>query len=212
MDPDLPGDIDDQTKISTPDARPATDGREPAELSPGQEVEIDPALIEMFMQQLRDEQRLFLGLVVGLVAGVTGATLWAGIAIATQYQFGIVAVGVGILIGLAVRFSGRGVDRIFGLVAALIAVLACATGNLVIVCDSVGRATIPPAPFWEVMKTLTPEGAAELMRSAVQIPDVFFFFVAVWEAYRFAFRRVSQLELDRMTGVSPDAGPPRPIG
>ena len=70
---------------------------------------IDPAKMAMFNAQLDAEQNLPLGVCGGLLAAVLGAAVWAGVTVATGYQIGWMAVGVGFVVGFTVRLLGKGV-------------------------------------------------------------------------------------------------------
>jgi len=72
---------------------------------------------------------LILGTVVGLLAALVGAGIWAAVTALTQYQIGFMAVGVGFLVGFAVRITGKGHEPIFGVVGAVLALLGCVVGN-----------------------------------------------------------------------------------
>jgi hypothetical protein len=55
-----------------------------------------------------DRTAVVQGLGLGVVAAVVSAWAWAMIVVVTGYRVGIVAVGVALLIGTAVRFGSRG--------------------------------------------------------------------------------------------------------
>src|SRR6266446_4098932 len=75
-------------------------------------------------------ENLPVGFMAGLVAAAVGAGLWALITIVTDYQIAWMAVGVGFLVGWAVRIAGKGTHRAFGMMGALLAFGCCAVGNL----------------------------------------------------------------------------------
>src|SRR5262245_66169208 len=75
-------------------------------------------------------ENLPLGFMAGLLAAAVGAGLWALITIFVGFQIGWMAVGVGFLVGWAVRVAGKGRHRAFGIMGALLALSGCAVGNL----------------------------------------------------------------------------------
>jgi hypothetical protein len=83
------------------------------------------------MRDARSKQNLGLGIVGGLIGAVLGAVIWAAIAFITGYELGLIAILVGFLTGFGVRQLGKGVDPIFGIVAAVLALLGCVLGGLV---------------------------------------------------------------------------------
>lgn len=70
-------------------------------------------------------------LIAGLIGGTIGAAIWAGIAMATQYEIGWIAWGIGLLVGFAVRLAAGAETEGFvpGVLAAVIAVAAIAGGK-----------------------------------------------------------------------------------
>ena len=77
------------------DVDPAND----AEASPEEPV-INEQQAAMLMQTFAEEQNLLMGTVGGLLAALLGAGIWAGVTVATEYQIGWMAVGIGFLVGL----------------------------------------------------------------------------------------------------------------
>jgi len=69
-------------------------------------------------------------LAAGIVAAIVGAAIWAGITVATEYQIGWMAVGVGFLVGIAVRQFGRGSTPVYGVIGAALALVGCVLGNV----------------------------------------------------------------------------------
>lgn len=68
--------------------------------------------------------------VMGAIACVVAGAIWAGITIATGYQIGWIAIGVGFLVGTVIRIAARGSDAlIYGAIGAVFAVLACFLGD-----------------------------------------------------------------------------------
>jgi hypothetical protein len=65
---------------------------------------------------------------LGILAMLLGAALWAVITIVTEHRFGLVAIGVGALVGLTM-FSARPTSTGIAAVAALLTVIGCALGE-----------------------------------------------------------------------------------
>jgi hypothetical protein len=78
----------------------------------------DETKAKMLLQQIRNNQNLSMALVGGLGAAILGSVVWAVITSLTNYQIGFMAIGVGFLVGYAVRRMGQGVDPSFGYVGA----------------------------------------------------------------------------------------------
>src|SRR5690348_8928868 len=87
------------------------------------------ALTEALKKELQKQQDPVYAIVGGLSAALLSAVLWAVITVATKYQIGYMAVGVGLLVGFAVRLFGAGVDQYFGIIGAFFSLLGCLLGN-----------------------------------------------------------------------------------
>lgn len=162
------------------------------------ESSIDPVQQEHVRRRLISQQNLPLGAGAGLVASLVGAAAWAAVTVTTGYQLGIVAIGIGFLVGYAIRVAGRGLRPVFGVVGAALALLGCALGNLVavtaIVADGEGIA------LFDAISRLDPAMAGELMAAFFTPMDLVFYAIAAYEGYQLSFRRLTSEELVRHAG------------
>jgi hypothetical protein len=92
--------------------------------------QMSEAEMRFALNRLREQQNLVAGALVGAAAALVGAAIWAVITALTEYQIGWMAVGVGFLVAYAVRVAGKGIDKIFGVVGALLSLVGCIVGNL----------------------------------------------------------------------------------
>ncbi|GAA4519724.1 hypothetical protein GCM10023191_095620 [Actinoallomurus oryzae] len=67
-------------------------------------------------------------IVLGFLAMILGAALWAVITVVTAHEFSLVAIGVGALVGLTM-FAARPSSTGIALVAALFTIIGCALGE-----------------------------------------------------------------------------------
>ena len=155
---------------------------------------IDPARFQMFLDEIRAEQNLPLALLTGSIAAAIGAGLWTAITVATNYQIGFMAVGVGLLVGVAVRKFGKGIDKPFGIAGAGLSLLGCAVGNLLTACQIF--ANHEEVPLMKVVSSLTPNVAKEIMVATFSPMDLLFYGIAVYEGYRLSFGRLTRDDLD----------------
>jgi hypothetical protein len=118
----------------------------------------------------------------GAAASAVSAAVWAGITALTEYQIGFMAIGVGVLVGFAVRFAGRGIDAAFRALAAFLALVGCAAGNLLAAC--VFFAAAHEVGVERVLEVLDFDLAAHLMRAMFSPMDLLFYAIAVYEAWR----------------------------
>ncbi len=132
-------------------------------------------------------QSLALGFVAGVAAAAVGAALWAAISYTTEYQIGWMAVGVGFLVGIAVRRLGKGTDAMFGIVGGALALAGCLAGNLFTICLVLAREKA--MSLLDVVSRLNFGIVAELMQATFSPMDLLFYGIAIYEAYRFAVVR-----------------------
>jgi hypothetical protein len=129
-------------------------------------------------------ENLPMGFMAGLVAAAVGAALWALITILTGVQIGWMAVGVGFLVGWAIRVAGRGRHSVFGIMGALLALGGCAVGNLLAIVVIAARHF--NVALLEVFTHLTPDVVTSLMEQTFKPMDVLFYGLALLEGYRFS--------------------------
>jgi len=158
--------------------------------------EFDQVKYQMMMQEWKADQNLSFGVVGGIVAATIGAAIWAIITAVTNYQIGWMAVGVGFLVGYAVRISGKGVDKTFGVAGAVLSILGCVMGNLLTACIVISRHQ--DIPVLQLLSRLNPEIAVEILKATFNPMDLLFYGIAVYEGYKFSFRRLSKEELEKL--------------
>lgn len=131
-----------------------------------------------------DEQNFPMGLLAGLVATAVGAGAWMLVTVATNYQIGWMAVGVGFLLGWTVRLAGKGTSTAFGVLGASLALGGCLAGNFFTGCVIASRELGLPAT--SIMAGLTPGATVELMAAMFSPIDLLFYGLAIYQGYRFS--------------------------
>ncbi len=147
-------------------------------------------LSESSKAQLRGQQDVLYAIIGGAAAAIVGALLWAFITVSTKYQIGYMAIGVGLLVGFAVRYYGAGIDKYFGLIGAFFALLGCALGNLFSQVAFIADAE--SLGYFETITLLTPEIIINIFEESFSPMDVFFYGIAGYEGFKFAFRNISE--------------------
>jgi hypothetical protein len=156
----------------------------------------EPTLVEMDLQlqlenrlrQLEFEQNLPLGLLGGLVGMIIAAGLWAAITVITEYQIGYMAIGVGFLVGLGVRYLGKGLNQSFGLCGAGLSLAGCLLGNLLVVLILVSRDL--GMPFMELVELLNVSIVIDIYKETFEVIDLLFYGLAIYTGYRVSFREL----------------------
>lgn len=163
-------------------------------------TEIDALKLQRFRQNIKENQNLSLGLFAGLIAAALGALMWALVTDLTHYQIGWMAVGVGFLVGYFVRRFGQGIDPVFGVMGAVLALAGCMVGNVLSACmllahqESLG--------VLDVLVNLNFTACIELVRVTFHPLDLLFYGIAVYEGYKFSFRQISPQELSGLVKTS----------
>lgn len=98
-----------------------------SEESPAASVSVQP---DSFVTATPPSSNLIFGIIAGGFAALIGAIVWAGITYATNMVIGYIAIGVGFLVGLAMRKFGRGSTQVFGIAGAMLALAGCLLGDL----------------------------------------------------------------------------------
>lgn len=154
---------------------------------------LDASRLCLFRERLQTEQNLLMAVVAGFVAAVSGALFWAVMTVSTNLQTGYMAVGVGFLVGYTVRYAGRGLDTIYGVIGALMALAGCILGNLFSLVGFI--ANDEGLGYFQVLLGIDYSLVPSAMVAAFNPMDLLFYGIAIYEGYRFSFRHISDEEL-----------------
>jgi hypothetical protein len=133
----------------------------------------------------KQAQNLPIAVIAGLVAALVSAGIWAGITIATGYQIGWMAVGVGIVVGLAVR-AGKGVDPIFRWIGAGLALVGCILGNFFTFVGFVAKEF--QVGVFEALQGIDYALVPSAMMEMSSPIDLLFYAIAIYEGHKFAVK------------------------
>jgi len=145
------------------------------------------------LQRLREQENFLLAIVAGVLAALTGAAIWTGVTIVTGYKIGYIAIAVGFIVALAIRFAGKGLGSKFQLLGAILAFLGCAIGNFFTLCYFI--AENEGLGFFQVLTLIDLAAIPELMISTFSGMDLLFYGIAIYEGYRLSLRQLSEPEL-----------------
>jgi hypothetical protein len=160
--------------------------------------EIPEQQLQMALATLRSEQNLPAGIVAGLVAALGGSAIWALTTVLAEYQIGWMAIGVGLVVGFSVRMAGKGIEPIFGAIGAVLSLIGCLIGNLLTM--TYFFAVNEEVAFFDALGQLNLDLAIEIMVVTFDYMDIVFYGIAVYFGYKYAFRQVTQDELNRALG------------
>ncbi|WDI43251.1 hypothetical protein [Bremerella sp. P1] len=124
-----------------------------------------------------------LAIIGGAIAAVVGAAIWATVTLLTGYQIGFMAIGVGFLVGIAVRLAGQGGSPAFGVVGALFALFGCVLGNFLtvigVIADGAG------VGFFEALISFNYAHTFEVLYATFSPMDLLFYGIAIYEGFKF---------------------------
>ena len=143
---------------------------------------------------LRTEQNLVMGALAGSVAALVGAAIWAVVTVASERQIGYMALGVGVLVGFAVRIFGKGIDPVFGYLGGALAFVGCLAGNVLSGCGFIANSR--GMPILDVVSQLNFEVAWAVLSAMSSPMDLLFYGLAIYEGNRFAIRQVTAEEIE----------------
>jgi hypothetical protein len=142
--------------------------------------------------QADSDGNFWAGVLGGVIGAVIGAILWGIISVWLDRQIGWMAVGIGVLVGFGVRFLGKGTSIKFGIAGAILAILGCIAGNVVMIYILFSKEF--GLSLWYVMTNLSASDLFTVIKEAFQWIDILFYILALYTGYRFAFRKVKYRE------------------
>lgn len=143
--------------------------------------------------RFRSEQNLPKAIITGVIVGIVGAVLWGAITVATGYQIGYMAIAIGAIVGISIRFMGKGIDQIFGISGGLIAVLSCLLGNILSIIGFI--ANTENVGYIEALTLFDYSKLIPIMTETFSPIDLLFYGIAAYEGYKLSFRAFTEEEL-----------------
>ena len=180
-----------QQDPETPIDQPAADV---AVASPEAEAPtINADRLNDLMTRLKARENIVMGGIAGLVAALVGAGIWAAITVATNFQIGWMAIGVGFLCGYAVRFMGKGVSDHFGYVGAACALFGCLLGNFFSIVGFIAKEF--SVGFFEVLTQMDYALLPEIMGETFSPIDLLFYGFALYAGYKNSFHQLTEADM-----------------
>lgn len=143
-------------------------------------------------EKLLGEQNFTAAAIAGAVAAVLAAVAFAIVTWKWPFSYGFAAVGIGIMVGAAMQYLGRGIETKFAVLAAIYTVLGCALGIFLreSVTLSPGEGFLPVFALRQDELSLLVDKAAANVSAIV----VVFWLVAVWCAVFLVKRPLSRAD------------------
>ncbi len=158
------------------------------------------------LSKFREYQSMPFAIIGGFGVCLICAYLWAAIMVITNYQVGIIAIGLGLAVGFAVRYFGAGVDYSYSIVGAGLAFLGCMLGNLFAQIGFISQAQ--SLSYLDVVMLLDLSIIKDIMVESFSPMDLIFYAIAAYEGFKFAIRPVEDSDLLDFSENKLDATPP----
>ncbi len=157
-----------------------------------------------------DRESLPFAILGAFDAAVLSALAWAAVTVLTKYQIGYMAVGVGALVGVSVRYFGQGRGAVYRALSVAFALAGCVFGNYL---SQVGFYLAESGEgLLEVVLSLRPAQAPQILAESFSPLDLLFYGLAVFQAWKYAAPPETTLEIDASaedgSAANPGTGSP----
>ena len=128
-----------------------------------------------------------LGISAGVVAALLGAAIWMAVTVMTGFQIGYVALGIGALVGYAIRVAGKGSTIPFGVAGAVLTLLGCVLGQAAATVQLAAKAG--NITFFQMLSAVDP---VTLLTSVLEnsSPITYFIYaIGIYEGYKLSINR-----------------------
>ncbi|TAL34807.1 MAG: sel1 repeat family protein [Alphaproteobacteria bacterium] len=155
-----------------------------------------PSLSPHLIERVRREQNFPFAIFAGIGGALVGTVAWMVVTVSTGWDIGIMSVVTGLAVGLAVRKTGKGIDKKFGFLAAACALLGCVIGDIVSANVLIGASRHTPASLeFFSRQSAAPDTQAYtrwfrgdwLNTDWFKVDDLLFYGIAIYVAYKNAF-------------------------
>ncbi len=143
-------------------------------------------------ENLISEQNFAAAVIVGAVATLLAAAIYGITTSLWDFSYGFAAAGIGIAVGIAMQYLGRGIKMKFAVAASVYTIAGCVLGNVFRVVMHLARENaISPL---DVFRSNAFSVLIGWSVSYVSFVDLVFWFVAVWFAVFLVKRPLSHSE------------------
>ncbi|BAO76940.1 hypothetical protein [Winogradskyella sp. PG-2] len=158
--------------------------------------EITAQISNETLEKLKSEQSLPAAIFAGIFIGFLAAITWAAITVATNMKIGLVAIAIGAAVGLGMRYFGKGLDPIYGICGAIIAIISSFFGDILsIVGFAANEAQLG---YFEALTRFDYSQMFSIMSEIASPMNLIFYAIAAFEGYKFSFRQFTQKDLYKL--------------
>ncbi len=124
-------------------------------------------------------------IIAGGVAAFICSVIWAVITVLTGYQVGLMAIGVGLFVGIGVGTFGSGDDISFGTIGAVLSLFGCLFGNLLSICAFISRNPQNPSFFSVLFDVIFHfDKLKSVFAAHFQLIDLLFYAIAIVAGFK----------------------------
>lgn len=168
---------------------------------------MDPAQLEALNDRLEQEQRPVGAIFAGGVTTILSLTLWTALSISTGQRLTVLSIPMGILIGLSIRFGGKGITPLFRWIGTGFALGGCLIGTLATLATHYAQDT--GLVYGDALAQILGSGslAFQLSRQTVAPIDLIFYALTIYESRKLALRKLSAKDIAPLAvqSAEPDA-------
>ncbi|MCW5962376.1 MAG: hypothetical protein KIS76_19605 [Pyrinomonadaceae bacterium] len=164
-------------------------------VSQSSDAGISAARYEQMVRDVRAKQSFGMAIVGGFAAAVIAAFVWALVTYITNFQIGYMAIGVGFLVGLAVRHLGKGVDTKFGIVGCAFALFGCVLGNFLTSIIVAWRTEGVDLGSILLVILTSPAIIVEVFTATFSPIDLLFYGIAIYAGFRYGIMEMPEEEM-----------------
>jgi uncharacterized membrane protein YeaQ/YmgE (transglycosylase-associated protein family) len=124
--------------------------------------------------------------VVGVVAMLAGAALWALVTVLTRMELGLMAIVVGFVVGLGIQKVRKRPNKNFGILGAVLALVGCLLGNALSFVAFAAQQS--GGSFTAVLMTVSSASLLSAMAQNFAAMDLLFYGIAIYEGFKFGSR------------------------
>jgi hypothetical protein len=126
---------------------------------------------------------IVLAILAGIIAAVIGSGIWMGVEVGLNLKSGIVALGVGALVGFTIRFAGHGSSPVYGIIGAVLTLAGCLGGEILTVLYA---AATPQQGMLDLARSADYVQMIQTIVSQFNAIDYIIYAVGIYEGYKFS--------------------------
>lgn len=176
------------------DPPPRADGKKKSSKSKKPKKSKKPTGVAL--KKLRRYQSFLYALLGGFMFTILSSLAWAELTYSTAYQGAYMAMGVGVLVGFAVRFFGAGIYRLFGVLAAFLTLLGSLLAYYLILVGFMVE--LRSSGIMAVPDSFNPELLIRSIQESFLPLDLLFYALAALLSYLLAIRRIGAKKREKL--------------